>query len=420
MSRPRYDIVIIGSGLGGLLTAALLSKEGKSVCILEKNRIPGGCLQSFSWKERIFNTGIHYFGGLDEGKPLHRYWKYLGLTNLDCFEKIGDEAFDMISFQDKEFPLAPGKQNFVDRLLPFFPKSGEILNGYVQTLEDITSRISLYNLDVPKNEFSLEKSMNAWRFFNHFPDETSVLPKVLSGNNFIYGGSRSDTPLYLAAVINHSFISGAWRISGGSSRIADHLVSRLQSAGGELFPNQEVKGITKHHHGFSIKTASGEIFEADQVISAIHPSDSLKMINGTEVRQVFSDRIQNLENTPSALALFIALKPGSFRHFPYKIHHFPGHDTWYEQDFSDNEHFMLYTNPDANGAFATGAVVLTRDSMKDYAAWADSTAENRPGEYREYKKQKAERLLGQVENKFPGFRQHIEDFNISTPLTWKD
>ena len=41
----KYDIVIIGSGLGGLICAAVLSREGYSVCVLEKNDIPGGCFQ---------------------------------------------------------------------------------------------------------------------------------------------------------------------------------------------------------------------------------------------------------------------------------------------------------------------------------------------------------------------------------------
>ena len=63
----KYDVVIIGSGLSGLQCAYILSKEGFSVCLVEKQRILGGCLQTFSRCGTVFDTGMHYIGGLDEG-----------------------------------------------------------------------------------------------------------------------------------------------------------------------------------------------------------------------------------------------------------------------------------------------------------------------------------------------------------------
>ena len=68
----KYDIVIIGSGLGGLICAAVLSREGYSVCVLEKNDIPGGCFQGFKRFGRTLDTGVHYIGSMDEGEILHR------------------------------------------------------------------------------------------------------------------------------------------------------------------------------------------------------------------------------------------------------------------------------------------------------------------------------------------------------------
>ncbi|MFO0322379.1 MAG: FAD-dependent oxidoreductase, partial [Bacteroidota bacterium] len=58
----KYDVVIIGSGFGGLCSAYILSKEGKRVCVLEKNRQIGGSLQIFSREKSIFDTGVHYLG----------------------------------------------------------------------------------------------------------------------------------------------------------------------------------------------------------------------------------------------------------------------------------------------------------------------------------------------------------------------
>ena len=77
----KYDALIIGGGLGGLTTAAMLSKEGLSVCILEQHFVIGGCLQSFKRDGRILDTGMHYVGSMSEGQILHQYFKYLGIVD---------------------------------------------------------------------------------------------------------------------------------------------------------------------------------------------------------------------------------------------------------------------------------------------------------------------------------------------------
>ena len=46
-NMSKYDIIIIGSGLGGLECGAILSKEGYHVCVLEKNELFGGCFQTY-------------------------------------------------------------------------------------------------------------------------------------------------------------------------------------------------------------------------------------------------------------------------------------------------------------------------------------------------------------------------------------
>jgi all-trans-retinol 13,14-reductase len=61
--KEQYDIVVVGSGLGGLVSAIILAKEGYSVCVLEKNNQFGGNLQTFVRDKTIFDTGIHYIGG---------------------------------------------------------------------------------------------------------------------------------------------------------------------------------------------------------------------------------------------------------------------------------------------------------------------------------------------------------------------
>ena len=64
MSDSKYDIIIIGTGLGGLVCGYMLAKGGRKVLLLEKNAQIGGCLQTFSRFGLKFDTGMHYVGGL--------------------------------------------------------------------------------------------------------------------------------------------------------------------------------------------------------------------------------------------------------------------------------------------------------------------------------------------------------------------
>ena len=81
MSENRYDVIIIGSGLGGLACGVTLSKEGYNVCVLEKNALPGGCFQSFKRYGRVLDTGIHYIGSMDEGEIMRQYFTYFGIMD---------------------------------------------------------------------------------------------------------------------------------------------------------------------------------------------------------------------------------------------------------------------------------------------------------------------------------------------------
>ena len=98
----KYDVVVIGAGLGGLQCAYILSKQGKKVCVLEQNRLLGGCLQSFKRKGKTMDTGFHYVGGLDKGQPLNRLFDYFDLLNLP-WQKLDSQAFDQIVYNGKNY-----------------------------------------------------------------------------------------------------------------------------------------------------------------------------------------------------------------------------------------------------------------------------------------------------------------------------
>src|SRR4249920_4277862 len=110
--KNEFDIVVIGSGMGGLVCADLLGREGYKVCVLEKNKQIGGCLQTYVRDRVIFDSGVHYMGGLDKGQNLYQIFKYLGLMDKLKLQKM-DVVFDkiMIAGDDTVYEYAQGYDN---------------------------------------------------------------------------------------------------------------------------------------------------------------------------------------------------------------------------------------------------------------------------------------------------------------------
>src|SRR5690606_18889569 len=124
-----YDVVVMGSGLSGLVSALLLAQEGKKVCVLEKNNQYGGNLQTFVRDKTIFDTGVHYIGALKKDENEGRDLSYLNILNDLDLSQLNDYQFDVISFGNETilYPQAQGYDNFVKQLLVYFPNEEQAL-----------------------------------------------------------------------------------------------------------------------------------------------------------------------------------------------------------------------------------------------------------------------------------------------------
>ena len=218
----NYDVVIVGTGLGGLICGYILSKNGYKVCLLEKNRQIGGCLQTFTRKGIKFDTGMHYIGSMEPGQILHRFFKYLHLIDDVKLQKLDSDGFDVISYNDEIYKYGMGFDNFVDTLSLKFPKERQNIAKYIQGIRDIPQASPLYNLrEINAPTFIeasyIKSSVNS--FINSLTND-NTLRNVLVANSSLYAGVADKTPLYIHALINNFYIQSAWRIIGGSVTIA--------------------------------------------------------------------------------------------------------------------------------------------------------------------------------------------------------
>lgn len=426
----KLDVVIIGSGLSGLLCASILSREGFHVCVLEKQDHPGGGLQTFERKNIAFDTGLHYTGSLAPGQTLYRYWKYFGLTERLKLIQLDKDCFDLVGIEDRDYPLAQGFENFKERLVRFFPEAGKVLSDYTTKINEVARAFPLYNLELPGSSDEDPYRSGGYNDFlesltsgSQKPEARSSLSSVLAGNNFIYSGHPFRTPLYIPAIINHSFISSAWRFVDGSDQITEYLVSNIKTNGGIILTNAGVTKITPDTKGFQVTTSSGREFRSEYVISSLHPAVTLQLIDRALLRDVFTRRIEKLENTASAFTLYVVLRPDTFPYLNYNFYYHSKNNTWTgiidHDSWPDN--YLLYT-PAFSGQnkFARALVLLTTMDTRPFLKWDDTNTGQRGQEYKDLKEAMADKLLSLAEMRFPGLRGMIDVMDISTPLDWKD
>jgi len=423
------DIVIAGSGLGGLLCGYILSKEGYNVCILEKNHQLGGCLQTFVRNKCIFDTGMHYVGSLDEGQILWRFFRYFDLLGNVKMKKLDEDVFDMIHIAGDEYKYAQGHDNFIDTLCTYFPEEKDGLVRYVNKFKEIRTAIeSLMLSDYSKETMPTMKYFeeNAFRFIQSVTSNKR-LQDVLSATNPLYFGRSDNTPLYVHAVINNSLLESAWRFVDGGGQIADSLAASITKMGGRIIKKAEVckfimdKADTKVE---AVELANGERIYGSHFISNIHPDKTFEMIDSRLIRKAYTNRIKSLEQTMSIFSIYIVMKEGTFNYFNYNYYHFENENVWGADIYHETKWpagYMLYTPVASHtDTFADSVNVITYMDYKELKKWENTFIEKRGQDYLDFKKEKAEQLIDLIEKRFPGFRSKIKKYYTSTPLTYRD
>ena len=429
--KKRYDVIVIGSGLGGLISALILAMEGKKVLVLEKNNQYGGNLQTFVRNKTIFDTGVHYIGGLAPGQNLYRYFSYLNIIDQLSLEQMDADGYDYISFgnQKIQYPHAQGYENFVKQLLVYFPEEKTALEQYVKTIREICNSFPLYNLAEGTGYDENKMSINAKAFLDGLT-RNETLKAVLSGSGFLYAGTGETTPLYVHALIVNSYISSAWRCIKGGSQISKALVKQLRKYGADLYKHQRVTGFESDGNRIISCTTDKHTFYGNLFISNIDIKQTIDMVGAEKFKLPFVKRIKKLEVTPSVFSVHIVLKPETIPYFNYNIYHFNSENEVWNWQNPLNEQwpkmYVLTTNPVKHDQpFADSLTVMTYMDFDAVKQWEHThntvTDSNKRGnDYEDFKQKYTHKIMDALEKRFPEIREQILDVYVSTPLSYRD
>ena len=400
----KYDVIIIGSGLGGLECAHILSKAGKSVLVIERQAQPGGCMQSYSRGGHAFDTGLHYVGGLGEGQSLYNTFEKFGLLDLP-WQHLDADGFDHVTIGDRTFRIAEGKEAFVDTLAADFPHERQALNQYYT--------------DLATTPYDLMMK-GAWDYLNErFSDP--LLVNVISGNSVRMELNKETLSFFAFSHSNYGFMQSSWRLKGDGNMLVDKLIEGIRAQGGEVVCNTEVEALEAENGTVvAARCNNGERYEANSFISDAHPAVTCQWV---KMKPLYRRRITEQPNTFGLFTVSLLLKPHSLRYFNHNHYVYSQPNVWtFYKETGPVGGVMVCCRPPENpyDDYTRQVDILTPMLWEQCQAWADTKVGHRGDAYKELKTRLAHECIALTERVLPGLSSMIEACHTSTPLTYRD
>lgn len=415
----KYDVIVIGGGLGGLECGYILSRAGKSVLVLEQGRQIGGCLQSYRRNGLEFDTGFHYVGGLGEGQPLYHVFSYLGLASLPWLRM--DEEFDRVTIAGCEYALAQGYDNFAVRLAEDFPKEKEALKRYASLLYETECRqLDGLNPDCRNKDSALfECETNAYQYLCQLFRNEGLIDAV-SGASLKMELRKVSLPLFTFLHGNSGYIGSSWRLKGSGSMLPETLAEGIRKQGGEIKCHAEAKELIGTGKGIArVRCAEGDEYEGDVFIGAVHPASVCRMVKQAGcLKPAYRNRIFRQANTFGAFTVSLVLNPGKIRYFNYNRYVYRNADVWSPVSSGGIDRIMISCKVPESGGYARQIDLLAPFLWEECMPWAQTEVGKRGEEYLLWKERIADACLDLAETVMPGLRNTVMRRYISTPLTY--
>ena len=449
-SKIEYDAIVIGSGLSGLTTAAILSKQGWKVLVLEQHYTAGGASHVFKRRGYEWDVGLHYIGEVhrDDFMLLSMFnyisdgkikWSYMG------------PVYDIAIFGNKRYEFRSGKENFAKQMAIYFPDPAdqEAITIYLALIQKAVKGNRMYFAEKVLPRF-LKKPLS-WllrRKMLAFGSRTTLdvlqsftknkeLIAVLTAQYGDYGLPPGKSSFAMHAMVVNHYMEGASYPVGGASTLAATILPVIEKSGGEVLTHAKVDRIViTKNEARGVVLTNGDTHYARKVISAagVHntynrliPSSDLAKQNG------MAARLSGINHSVGHMCLYIGIKGSAKKLNLQKPNYWIfreqfDHDHCIDKYTSIHEPFpFVYVSfpsakdPDWESKYPDSSTVeiLSIAKYEWFSKWEQTAWNKRGDDYDTLKEQISQRMLAELYKVEPQLEGLVDYHELSTPLSSK-
>ena len=316
----NFDYVILGAGLGGLSTAACLTRQGYRVAVLEQHYLPGGCCHTFSYGDYNFCADVHYIYKCGEGQAVKQFLDYIGRDVP--FNSLNPDCIDRVITPDVDFRIPLDWEKFRDRLIATFPDEAWGINLYCDEIKQLHQELQQLNQEMHWYELEWSDWLSLPKYWHLFTkrkwtlqdlyDTTGLslkLQALLAGQSGDYGLPPSEIALITHTSLVSDYAEGAYYPQHHFKHLVDSIVSAITEGGGVVKFSTPVQHIEVKNYRVVSVTAGGKTYQADNAyISDLDPKLTVKLMHDSlALSKQENRRLTNYEYSTSAFNIYLGL-----------------------------------------------------------------------------------------------------------------
>lgn len=440
----QYDAIVIGSGMGGLTNAALLSELGWKVCVLEQHYTAGGYTHSYNRNGYEWDVGVHYIGDVGTKTRSRRMFDFLSDGKLEWAPM--DAEYDRFYVGDKVFSAIAGKQAFRDNLVAGFPQEEQAIDRYLALIAQVSGALSTHSmgrvlkpwqraLGAPLLKWRTPANMyrNTYEVLSELTDDQDLIA-VLCGQWGDMGLPPKRSAFMVHAMIVRHYMYGGYYPVGGSWRIAASIIPKIQKAGGEVFTYARVKRIRLDNGKVSgVEMDDGHHIDCPCVISSAGIGNTFNGLLPTDAVEEsgYESLLKTVRPSIAHLGVYIGLKETAQQLGLPKTNFwiYPGndYDAALDRFLADKDapfpvvyiSFPSAKDPDYENRHPGTATIeiVAPAPFSWFEKWQGTTWGKRGEEYETFKAQLGERLMQHLYEKLPQLKGKVDYYEVSTPVS---